>query len=90
LIRQLFAHLGPAIERCHFAIGIDNLLQDEVTRKYPRLVRTSRKALESFQLEYQIRLSEEEIGLVAVTFGAWLMQGNALQEKQILLLINDN
>lgn len=90
LIRQLFAHLGPAIERCHFAIGIDNLLQDEVTRMYPRLVRTTREALEDFQQEYHIRLSEEEVGLVAVTFGAWLMQGNALQEKQILLLTHDN
>jgi len=82
LTRQLFAHLGPAIERCHFAIGIDNLLQDEVTRMYPRLVRTTREALEDFQLEYQIRLSEEEVGLVAVTFGAWLMQGTAVREKQ--------
>ncbi|GBU11981.1 stationary phase inducible protein [Enterobacterales bacterium] len=90
LIRQLFAHLGPAIERCHFAIGIDNLLQDEVTRMYPRLVRTAREALEDFQQEYRIRLSEEEVGLVAVTFGAWLMQGNALQEKQILLLTHNN
>lgn len=90
LARQLFAHLGPAIERCHFSIGIDNLLQDEVTRMYPRLVRTTREALEDFQLEYQIRLSEEEVGLVAVTFGAWLMQGNALHEKQILLLTDNN
>ncbi|MGV8926464.1 MAG: stationary phase inducible protein CsiE [Ewingella sp.] len=90
LIRQLFAHLGPAIERCHFSIGIDSSLQDEVTRMYPRLVRTTRRALESFQQEYHIRLSEEEIGLVAVTFGAWLMQGNALQEKQILLLTHHN
>lgn len=90
LIRQLFAHLGPAIERCHFAIGIDNLLQDEVTRMYPRLVRTTREALEDFQLEYHIVLSAEESGLVAVIFGAWLMQGNALQEKQILLLTHDN
>src|SRR5471030_364966 len=90
LTRQLFAHLGPVIERCHFAIGIDNLLQDEVTRMYPRLVRTTREALEDFQDEYQIHLSEEEIGLVAVTFGAWLMQGNALHEKQILLLTYNN
>ncbi|MCZ7024079.1 stationary phase inducible protein CsiE, partial [Salmonella enterica subsp. enterica] len=26
----------------------------------------------------------------AITFGAWLMQGNALQEKQILLLTHNN
>lgn len=90
LVGQLFAHLGPAIERCHFGIGIDNLMQEEVNRMYPRLVRTTREALEEFEHEYLIQLSEDEIGLVAITFGAWLMQGNALQEKQILLLTHDN
>jgi transcriptional antiterminator len=90
LVGQLFAHLGPAIERCHFGIGIDNLMQEEVNRMYPRLVRTTREALAGFEHEYLISLSEDEIGLVAITFGAWLMQGNALQEKQILLLTHDN
>ncbi|MBF7981529.1 MULTISPECIES: stationary phase inducible protein CsiE [Rahnella] len=90
LVGQLFAHLGPAIERCHFGIGIDNLMQEEVNRMYPRLVRTTREALKGFENEYLISLSEDEIGLVAITFGAWLMQGNALQEKQILLLTHDN
>jgi len=90
LVGQLFAHLGPAIERCHFGIGIDNLMQEEVNRMYPRLVRTTREALAGFEHEYLITLSEDEIGLVAITFGAWLMQGNALQEKQILLLTHDN
>lgn len=86
LISQLFAHLGPAIERCRFNIIVDSQLQDEVNRMYPRLMRTTRDALEEFKLAYDIECSDEEIGLVAVIFGAWLMQGNALQEKQILLL----
>lgn len=90
LVGQLFAHLGPAIERCHFGIGIDNLMQEEVNRMYPRLVRTAREALKGFEQEYLIELSEDETGLVAITFGAWLMQGNALQEKQILLLTHDD
>jgi transcriptional antiterminator len=86
LISQLFAHLGPAIERCRFAITVDSQMQDEVNRMYPRLMRTTRDALEGFKDAYQITFSDEEVGLVAVIFGAWLMQGNALQEKQILLL----
>ncbi|MGL5389585.1 MAG: stationary phase inducible protein CsiE [Serratia sp. (in: enterobacteria)] len=90
LISQLFAHLAPAIERCRFAIGIDNTLLEEVVRKYPRLMRTTQEALAPFEQEYEIRLSREEAGLVAISFGAWLMQGNALQEKQILLLTLDN
>ncbi|MFC0225045.1 stationary phase inducible protein CsiE [Serratia aquatilis] len=90
LINQLFAHLAPAVERCHFNIGIDNSLLEEVVRKYPRLMRTTQKALAPFEHEYQIRFSREEVGLVAISFGAWLMQDNALQEKQILLLTWDN
>lgn len=90
LISQLFAHLAPAIERCRFAIGIDNTLLEEVVRKYPRLMRTTQEALTPFEQQYEIHFSREEAGLVAISFGAWLMQGNALQEKQILLLTLDN
>ena len=90
LISQLFAHLAPAIERCRFSIGIDNLLLEEVTRKYPRLMRTTQEALVPFEREYDIRFSREETGLVAISFGAWLMQENALQEKQVLLLTQHN
>lgn len=90
LISQLFAHLAPAVERCRFNIGIDNTLLEEVVRKYPRLMRTTQEALAPFEQEYEIHFSREEAGLVAISFGAWLMQGNALQEKQILLLTLDN
>jgi hypothetical protein len=37
-----------------------------------------------------VHFSNEEAGLVAISFGAWLMQDNALQEKQVLLLTLDN
>ncbi|WP_431225369.1 stationary phase inducible protein CsiE [Serratia sp. L9] len=90
LVNQLFAHMAPAVERCRFDIGIDNQLLEEVLRKYPRLMRTTQAALVPFEQEYGIRFSREEAGLVAISFGAWLMQGNALQEKQILLLTLDN
>jgi transcriptional antiterminator len=90
LISQLFAHLAPAVERCRFDIGIDNTLLEEVVRKYPRLMRTTQEALAPFEQEYEIHFSREEAGLVAISFGAWLMQGNALHEKQILLLTLDN
>ena len=37
-----------------------------------------------------MQFSEEEIGLVAVIFGAWLMQEKDLHEKQIILLTGSN
>ncbi|CAI0890076.1 stationary phase inducible protein CsiE [Serratia entomophila] len=90
LVSQLFAHLAPAVERCRFDIGIDNMLLEEVVRKYPRLMRTTQEALAPFEQEYDLHFSHEEAGLVAISFGAWLMQDNALQEKQVLLLTLDN
>ncbi len=90
LVSQLFAHLAPALERCRFAIGIDNMLLEEVVRKYPRLMRTTQEALKPLEQEYGVHFSNEEAGLVAISFGAWLMQDNALQEKQVLLLTLDN
>ncbi|WP_160623641.1 stationary phase inducible protein CsiE [Mixta intestinalis] len=86
LCSQLYTHLAQALDRCHFAVGIDNSLSQEVIRLYPRLLRTTQTAIEPFEYHYEIRFSAEEMGLIAVIFGAWLMQESALQEKQVLLL----
>jgi len=86
LCAQLFCHLAQAVERVRFAVGIDQTLIEDVAQQYPRLLRTTRAALMDFEQYFSLRFSEEEIGLVAIIFGAWLMQDNALQEKQILLL----
>ena len=91
LAGQLFSHLSAALERCHFHLGIDNSLQLEVEEKYPRLLRTTRAAVTPLEAEYRIRFTREEMGLIAVIFGAWLMQDNELQEKQVVILTqNDN
>ncbi|QHM74552.1 hypothetical protein C7M52_00488 [Mixta theicola] len=90
LCSQLYTHLAQALDRCHFAVGIDNSLSQEVIRLYPRLLRTTHAAIEPFEHHYDIRFSAEEMGLIAVIFGAWLMQESALQEKQVLLLTGEN
>ena len=87
---QLYIHLAQALNRSLFAIGIDNTLPEEFSRLYPRLVRTTREAIHGFEAEYDVQFSEEEIGLVAVIFGAWLMQEKDLHEKQIILLTGSN
>lgn len=90
LKNQLFSHLSAALERCHFHLGIDNSLQLEVEEKYPRLLRTTRTAIVPIEAHYRIRFSREEMGLIAVIFGAWLMQDNELQEKQVVILTRDD
>ena len=87
---QLYIHLAQALNRSLFAIGIDNTLPEEFARLYPRLMRTTREALRGFEEEYDVEFSEEETGLVAVIFGAWLMQKSDLHEKQVVLLTHDN
>lgn len=86
LSEQLFSHLSAALERCHFNIGIENSLQQEVEEKYPSLLRTTRTAIMPLEAAYKIRFPREEMGLIAVIFGAWLMQENDLQEKQVVIL----
>ncbi|RPE02298.1 stationary phase inducible protein CsiE [Candidatus Pantoea deserta] len=87
---QLYTHLAQALDRCHFGIGIDNSVALDVTKLYPRLLRTTQQALVDFEARYDLKLSPEEVSLIAVIFGAWLMQESALQEKQVLLLTGDN
>lgn len=87
---QLYIHLSQALHRSVFAIGIDNALPEEINRLYPRLVRTTQAALEDFETDWKVRFSHEEVGLIAVIFGAWLVQKSDLQEKQVLLITADN
>ncbi|MFQ9621361.1 MAG: hypothetical protein ACLR17_01070 [Enterobacteriaceae bacterium] len=53
-------------------------------------MRTTQAALAEFEASWQVRFSQEEVSLIAVIFGAWLMQKSDLQEKQVVLLTDDN
>ncbi|WP_312690716.1 stationary phase inducible protein CsiE [Kosakonia sp.] len=90
LTAQLYIHLAQALDRSLFGIGIDNSLPEEINQLYPRLMRTTRDALEELEEEYNLRFSDEEAGLVAVIFGAWLMQESDLHEKQVMLITGDD
>lgn len=90
LAAQLYVHLAQALNRTLFGIGIDNSLPDEISRLYPRLMHTTQQVFDDFSREYGIAFSDEEVGLVAVIFGAWLMQESELQEKQVLLLTGND
>ncbi|KAB8308202.1 stationary phase inducible protein CsiE [Erwinia endophytica] len=86
LCSQLYTHLAQALERIQFGIGTDSCLTGDVVRLYPRLLRTTQVAVTNVEQLYGLTFSPEELGLIAIIFGAWLMQENALQEKQVLLL----
>ncbi|XTZ39423.1 stationary phase inducible protein CsiE [Salmonella enterica] len=90
LTHQLYVHLAQALDRSLFGIGIDNQLPEEIHQLYPRLMRTTRDALQAVEEEFNLRFSDEEAGLVAVIFGAWLMQESDLHEKQVLLITGED
>lgn len=90
LSAKLFSHLAQALERAQFGIGIDSSLVEDVAQHYPRLVRTTQAALKDFEQLYAMRFSPEEVGLIAIIFGAWLMHDSVLHEKQVLLLTDTN
>lgn len=90
LREQLYVHLAQALDRSVFGIGIDNNLPQEITHLYPRLMRTTREAVRELEAQFGIHFSNEETGLIAIIFGAWLMQENAREEKQVLLLTGDD
>ncbi|WP_226572338.1 stationary phase inducible protein CsiE [Mangrovibacter yixingensis] len=90
LHRQLYIHLFQALERVVLGIGIETSLPEEIVRLYPRLIGTTQQVLQPLSGHYQLHFSAQETGLIAVIFGAWLMQADALHEKQVLLLTGDN
>ncbi|WP_297201155.1 stationary phase inducible protein CsiE [uncultured Pluralibacter sp.] len=87
---RLYIHIAQATNRALYGIGIDAGLPEGAQRLYPRLMRTTQAAMAPFEAYYGLRFSAEELGLVAIIFGAWLMQESDLQEKEILLLTGDN
>lgn len=82
LRQRLFAHMGPALERCLFGLKIDNPLRGEIEQLYPGLMSVTRRALRGLEQAYGLTIPEEELCLIAITFGAWLMQEGAMQERQ--------
>ncbi|MFB5171844.1 stationary phase inducible protein CsiE [Erwinia amylovora] len=87
---RLYTHLAQVLERTLFAIAIDDNLAENVALQYPRLLRTTRKAMIAVEQQYAVTFSQEEMELIAIIFGAWLVQEHAPYEKQVLLLTGKN
>ncbi|AKM46987.1 Transcriptional antiterminator [Edwardsiella anguillarum] len=80
LCARLFAHLGAAVERALFDIRIGTPLAAELASHHPALLALTRRAIAGLERHYRIRFSPEELSLIAVSIGAWLMQAGRLQE----------
>lgn len=83
---RLVAHLGPALRRCLFNMRSENVLREEVIRRYPLIFRICRQIIVSLELEYQVTFDDNELSYVAISFAAWLDRRPETSEKQIVLV----
>ncbi|MGE9552016.1 PRD domain-containing protein [Erwinia amylovora] len=86
LVTRLFAHLGPALQRCLFHIHSENVLRQEVIQRYPLIFRLCRQAVAGLEQAYQVVFSDDELSYIAISFAAWLDKRRETREQSLLLV----
>ncbi|ARU94930.1 stationary phase inducible protein CsiE [Tatumella citrea] len=90
LQQRLYCHLSLAIERHYFSIGIDNSVSNELIDMYPGMFRLTSQALSVFEQQYQLTFSRQETMLIALLLVSGAMEVTGYEERQIIVLTNDN
>lgn len=72
LRESLVAHLGPAITRFRHGISIENPMMDEIHAHYQNTFNIARESMKMLEQRYSCRLSDDEIGYVAIHLAAAL------------------
>lgn len=72
----LITHLEPAIYRLKTGLDIRNPLLADIKNKYPKLFYDTSKVCEFLKEKFKIKFPEDEIGYIALHFGA------AIERKQ--------
>lgn len=83
---RLFAHLGPALQRCLFHIHSENVLREEVIQRYPLIFRLCRQVIATLEQAYQVVFSDDELSYIAISFAAWLDKRRETREQPVLLV----
>lgn len=81
LINGLAVHLSVAVQRLRFHMNIRNDFLDYMKNNYPFAFELAVKASEIVEHVFSIKTNENEIGLLAIHFGAAL-ERKGLNEKQ--------
>ncbi len=90
LQHRLYCHLSLAIERHYFSIGIDSSVSNELIDMYPGMFRLTSQALSAFEQQYQLTFSRQETMLIALLLVSGAMEVTGYEERQIIVLTNDN
>lgn len=81
LINGLVVHLSVALQRLRFHMNVRNDFLDYMKNNYPFAFELAVKASEFIESAYDIKTNENEIGLLAIHFGAAL-ERKGLNEKK--------
>ncbi|MBC8059844.1 MAG: transcription antiterminator [Clostridiaceae bacterium] len=72
LYNGLIVHLRPAINRMTYGMNLRNPIIEEIKSKYPAIFGATWATSTLFEKYYQVKVSEEEIGYIALHVGAAL------------------
>jgi len=85
LLIGLVTHLRPAISRISMGLEIRNPLLEKIKEMYPDIFSLTKFASEIVESQYEITLSEGEVGYLAMHFGASMERNRqeALQQRKV-------
>ncbi len=69
-LEGLIMHLRPVLVRLEHHLDIYNPMLEDIKTEYPDVFERCRQASEVLKMEFQTEISEEEIGFLAMHFGA--------------------
>ncbi len=81
LLIGLVSHLRPAITRMKLNLDIRNPLLDKIKEMYPEIYRMSENVSGLIQKQFEISVPDEEIGYLAMHFGASIERYRKLQHQ---------
>jgi mannitol operon transcriptional antiterminator len=66
----MITHLRPALTRMHYHLEIRNPLLDQIKEQYAEIYENSKKACDVIEAELKQKVPDDEIGYLAMHFGA--------------------
>ncbi len=76
LIAGLTTHLRPALIRIKFNMEIRNPLLKQIQAQYAQIFKMTNEAVQQVSAEYGLKINQDEIGFIAIHFGAALERSN--------------
>ena len=82
LVNGLIAHLQPTIVRLENHMMIENPHLKDIKEEYPEIYENSKKVGEAIGSKYGFEVPEEEIGFLAIHFGAAMVRHEEKKERR--------